>query len=142
MQSDQTTTHPRATVQEPGVEERNALQASTELGGKGQPPPHGPAHRACWKRQVPVLGGGQRGASACARALPTSTCHRISLRPQRRRKQLKEWASGQRPVRRRAEAHPGGCLPLGRQDVPWLWCVRRPFMWEVPLPETQTPGPS
>ena len=27
-------------------------------------------------------------------------------------------------------------------DIPWLWCVRRPFMWEVLLPETQSPGPS
>lgn len=47
-----------------------------ENGSKGQPTLHGPAHWACWKWQVPGLGGGQRGVSACALALPTSTCRK------------------------------------------------------------------
>lgn len=47
-----------------------------ENGSKGQPALHGPAHCARWKRQVPGLGRGQRGVSACALALPTSTCRK------------------------------------------------------------------
>lgn len=88
-------------------------------------------------------GEGPEGLSACVLELPASMCHKDQPEATVMKKQLKIWASGQRPARRRARPRPRGCLPLGRrgpcgQMFPGY--VRWPFMWEVLLPETQTPG--
>lgn len=88
-----------------------------------------------------------RGGSACALALPTSTC----CKDQPEATETKETAegmgqraetyeeAGQSPPRRPPSSGETGLMWT---DVPWLRCVRRPFMWEVLLPETQTPGPT
>lgn len=100
------------------------MDATTEDGSKDQPTlcmawftghaGNGRCQGSGVRIQGAQRGGAPEGVSACMLELPISMCRKDQPEATVMKKQLKIWASGQRPARRRAEPHSGGHLPLGR----------------------------